>query len=154
MRRRVSRLLHGYRSLVCGCVGRHLHIGTWHLFEIRSHELGRDGRATLGDCRRDARRSVDRPSHQNRANRFAAGALRPQRRKSYARDSAHIAHRLFPSGIRCVQNGCGIHDARGGAERCLYRQRLGRMALESAQRLANHHATHGHCGATRHLFAL
>ncbi len=51
-----------------------------HRAEAGSHRAGGDDRAAGADYQRAARRAEHRAAHQNRAGRFAAGDVRPQRR--------------------------------------------------------------------------
>ena len=72
-RRRVGRLLRRRAR-------RHQHVRPRRRAQGRGDRPRRDDRAAAGRRRRPARRALDRPAHQDRAGRPAAGAVRPQRR--------------------------------------------------------------------------
>ena len=91
-----------HRRLLRRCARRHHHLRPRHLAEVRGDRSGRDDRAAADRRRRAARRAVDRPAHQDRAGRPAAGAVRPQRRVAGRGDRAAVAVGL----LRRRRRGC------------------------------------------------
>ena len=94
----------------------------------RGYRSGRDGRTSAGGNRRDARRSLDRSPHKDRADRPRTGTLRPQRRKPACSGGSRFAHRLLQHGFRGLAHRSGTHHSRHPSGRCFHRQRLIGMA--------------------------
>ena len=68
-----------HRRLLRRRAGRHQHVRSGHLAEVRGARTRGDDRVATARDRRAARRPVDRSAHQDRAGRPLAGAVWPQR---------------------------------------------------------------------------
>ncbi len=90
-RRRNRRRLFRHRRVLHRRAGHHHHIRSRHGAENRSDRPRRRRRTAAGGLRYSARRSVHRPSHQNRTSRSFASSVRTQFRSSRSRCS--LLHR-------------------------------------------------------------
>ena len=104
--------------------------------EGRDDRSGGDARAAAAGRRRPARRPVDRPAHQDRAGRPAAGDVRPQRRVAGADRRAAVARRLLRRRARGGPDRGHLPHAGDAAVRRLPRQRLRAVADPRRRRAA------------------
>ena len=118
----------GHRRVLRRCAGRHQHVRPRHLAEVRGDRPGRDDRAAADRHRRAARRTVDRPAHQDRAGRPAAGAVRPQRRVAGRGAGAAVTVGLLRRGRRGRAHRDQLPHPGDHPVRRRDRQRLGAVA--------------------------
>jgi 2-oxoglutarate ferredoxin oxidoreductase subunit alpha len=78
-------------------------VGPRHRAQGRGHGPGGDDRAAGGDRQRAARRPVDGPADQDRAERPGPGAVRPQRRGADAGDRRALARRLLLRAVEALK---------------------------------------------------
>ena len=140
-RRRDRRHLRGTGRLLRRRARRHQHLGPGHLAEVRGARPGRDDRAAAARHRRAARRTVDRPAHQDRAGRPAAGVVRPQRGVAGGGAGAAIAVRLFRDRARGGAHRGVLSHPGDRAVRRLDRQRLRAVANPGRRHAASRSST-------------
>ena len=102
-------------AAICAAIGasyagparRHLVVGPGHRAQDRGDGPRDHDRAAAGDRQLAARRALDRPADQDRAERPLPGGLRPQRRRADAGDRRALARRRVrsarsrPAASRC-----------------------------------------------------
>ena len=104
----------------------------------RDHRPGRVARAAARRVRHPARRPVDRPAHEDRAGRPAAGALRPQRRVAGRGRRTVDPRRLLRHRRRGRAHRDDLPHAGHRALRRLPCQRVGAVAPAAHGRAARH----------------
>ena len=130
-RGRDRRDLRGDRRQLCRPARDHLVVRPRHRAQDRGARPRGDDRASADRRQLAARRSVDRPSDQDRAVRPLPGGLRPQRGFAGAGDRRALARRRVRLRDRGVPHRHALHDSGDAADRRLYRQC--RRAVEGAR---------------------
>ena len=122
-----------HRGLLRRRSGGHQHVRAGHFAQVRSDGPRRDDGTAAAGHRRAAGRPLDRPAHQDRAGRPAAGVVRPQRRVAGGGAGATVAVGLLRDRPRGGPHRGLLPHPGDPVVRRRDRQRLGAVANPGRQ---------------------